>query len=557
MICKMSWRKRRKLPPTVQVHLVDEQTVEVFGRRMSSDQKDLIQVALGQPKRRQRYQVSNETALPLQKLALDNKWEYEGVPVILLQLMDQLRTRKVDNVVTDNKPEFKKVWESLHNHQRVGVLESIQHYKGKVLIGDEMGLGKTHEGVALITYYMHEGKTLIVCPSYLRYHWESALMDIAGILPTDVCVIKKATDAPYGRFVIASYDIVVRDDCVVKRKSFNMLLCDESHYLKNRKAKRTMQLLAMSKRSTRIVLMSGTPALNKPIELFSQMHMIRPVFVKYSTHFAKRYCDGKMTDYGYDERGHSCDEELHWLLKKVYMVRRLKRDVLNLPKKTRQKVVLGIEDQYLEDIRSSFKQWRAINQSLVHTTDVAIKQRKNHQRKALVSELFRQTAKAKLNAMKLWFKDFLDKDEPVLFFAYHMDTLDQMESVCGTRPYIRIDGSTSAEKRHHYVEKFQQGEVKIALLSIMAAGTGITLTKASSVVFGELFWVPGIMIQAEDRAHRLTQQNPVTIYHLLGKDTLDDHVYRKLIDKLKTLDALVDQRGDRTLEGTEIEDLIT
>jgi SNF2 family DNA or RNA helicase len=545
----MSWRKRRKLPPTVQVHLIDENTVEVFGRRLSSDQKDLIQTALGQPKRRQKYRISNHTALPLQKLAMDNKWEYEGVPVILLQLMEQLKTRKLDPFVTDNKPEFVKIWHTLHDHQQIGVTESIQHYKGKVLIGDEMGLGKTHEGVALILYYMHEGATLVVCPSYLRYHWENALVDLGGIDPAEICVIKKATDVPYGRFVIASYDIVVRDKCALKKGMYNMLLCDESHYLKNRKAKRTMELLNLSKTSKRVVLMTGTPALNKPIELFSQMHMIRPVFVKYSTHFAKRYCDGKMTDFGYDERGHSCDEELHWLLKKVYMVRRLKRDVLNLPKKTRQKIVLGVDDDCLEEIREGFKKWRAINQSLVHTTDVAIKQKKNHQRKALVSELFRQTARAKVNAMKLWFKDFLNKGEPVLFFAYHMETLDQMETICDGQEYIRIDGSTSMEKRQQYVDKFQRGEVKVALLSIMAAGTGITMTKASSVVFGELFWVPGIMIQAEDRAHRLTQENPVTVYHLLGKNTLDDHVYRKLIEKLKTLDALVDQREDRTLEG--------
>jgi SWI/SNF-related matrix-associated actin-dependent regulator 1 of chromatin subfamily A len=75
------------------------------------------------------------------------------------------------------------------------------------------------------------------------------------------------------------------------------------------------------------------------------------------------------------------------------------------------------------------------------------------------------------------------------------------------------------------------------------------LTAAQTVVFGELYWVPGVMLQCEDRVHRISQQKPVTIYHLLGKNTLDDHIYKQLIVKLKTLDTLVDQRGDRTLEG--------
>ena len=545
----MSWRKRQKLPPTIQVHLVADKMVEVFPRRLSIDQKILVQHALHKDKRKQKYTISLTEALPLQKLAMDNRWDYNGVPVLILQLLDELKQRKLDDFATDDKPDFLTLWHQLHAHQKTGVLEIIQYFKGRVLLGDEMGLGKTHQGVAVVLYYKEEGRTLIVCPSYLRYHWESSLVDLGGVSPDDITVVKKATDTPTAAFVIVSYDLVAREDCGVTGH-FNTLLCDESHYLKNRKAKRTLKVLKISKNCKRVMLMTGTPATNRPIELFSQMHMIRPAFVKYSTHFAKRYCDGKMTDFGYDERGHSCDEELHWLLKKVYMVRRLKRDVLHLPKKTRQKVVLAVDDcASTRLLQEGFKRWKAINQSLVHTTDSAIKQRKNHERKRLVSEMFRQTAKAKTKAMQAWLKDFIDSDHTFLFFAYHMDTLDAMESICSGKEYIRIDGKTNADKRQEYVQKFQNGGAKIALLSIMAAGTGLTLTAAQTVVFGELYWVPGVMLQCEDRVHRISQQKPVTIYHLLGKNTLDDHIYKQLIVKLKTLDTLVDQRGDRTLEG--------
>ena len=188
-------------------------------------------------------------------------------------------------------------------------------------------------------------------------------------------------------------------------------------------------MLKIAKKATRILLMSGTPALNRPIELFSQMHIIRPAFAKYSTHFAKRYCDGKMTDYGYDDRGHSCDEELHWLLKKVYMIRRLKRDVLDLPHKTRHTIVLEIDENLLTDIKSGFKKWKRINQDLIHVQNEAIKNKKNHERKALVSELFRLTGLAKLQAMQKWFKNLLELNKPFLFFAYHKNTLDAMERV--------------------------------------------------------------------------------------------------------------------------------
>lgn len=555
----MSWRKRRKLPTTIQVHMLDDDRVEVFGRRMNMAQKILLQNTLQQPKRKQKYKIPNALAIPLQKLAMDNKWEYEGIPVLLLQLKDQLRTRTLDPFYTDDKPHFSKLWKELHTHQQDGVAQIIQYYKGKALLADDMGLGKTHQGVAIALYYMMEGRVLIVCPSYLRFHWEHALTEIGGIPPKDVLVIKKTEEKPICLFNIISYDMLPRDKCEVKKNKFSMLICDESHYVKNRKAKRTKAMMNIAKYCKRILFMTGTPALNRPIELFSQMHMIRPAFAKYSTHFAKRYCDGKMTDYGYDDRGHSCDEELHWLLKKVYMVRRLKRDVLNLPKKTRHTVILEINEGLLTDIRDGFAKWKKMNRELMLIQDTAIKNKKNHERKALVSELFRMTALAKVEAMQRWVKDLIEQDKPFLFFGYHMNTLDMMEDACRGTSYIRIDGSTPSEKRQQSVLKFQRGDAKIALLSIMAAGTGITMTAASIVVFGELFWVPGVMIQAEDRVHRLSQKHPVDIYHLLGKDTLDDHIYKNLISKLKTLDALVDKREDRTLEGettTEFEESI-
>ena len=83
----------------------------------------------------------------------------------------------------------------------------------------------------------------------------------------------------------------------------------------------------------------------------------------------------------------------------------------------------------------------------------------------------------------------------------------------------------------------------------MAAGTGVTLTRVSECVFGELYWVPGVMIQAEDRVHRISQEKRVDIQYLLGTDTIDTYVHPSLCKKLATLDTVVDQRTDRTFKG--------
>ena len=115
---------------------------------------------------------------------------------------------------------------------------------------------------------------------------------------------------------------------------------------------------------------------------------------------------------------------------------------------------------------------------------------------------------------------------------------------------MRIDGSTPAKVRNENVEAFQNDPtIRIAVLSIAAAGTGLTLTRVSECVFGELYWVPGVMIQAEDRVHRISQENKVNIQYLLGADTLDSYVHPALCKKLNTLDSLVDKRTDRTFVG--------
>jgi SWI/SNF-related matrix-associated actin-dependent regulator 1 of chromatin subfamily A len=85
----------------------------------------------------------------------------------------------------------------------------------------------------------------------------------------------------------------------------------------------------------------------------------------------------------------------------------------------------------------------------------------------------------------------------------------------------------------------------------MAAGTGVTLTRVSECVFGELYWVPGVIIQAEDRVHRISQTARVDIRYLLGQDTLDTYVHPSLCKKLSILDNLVDKRADRTLGSTK------
>ena len=132
-----------------------------------------------------------------------------------------------------------------------------------------------------------------------------------------------------------------------------------------------------------------------------------------------------------------------------------------------------------------------------------------------------------------------------------------MDGICETldnlnTSYIRIDGSTPLKKRNENVEDFQNNRAQVAVLSLLAASTGLTLTASSTMVFGELYYVPGTILQAEDRIHRVSQTNQCDIRYIIAKDTLDEHIYKMLKWKLETLDNLLDGRNDRTLDGDTI-----
>ena len=111
--------------------------------------------------------------------------------------------------------------------------------------------------------------------------------------------------------------------------------------------------------------------------------------------------------------------------------------------------------------------------------------------------------------------------------------------------YIRIDGRIDVKKRYEAVKKFQNDpKCTVAILSLTASSQGITLTAAQCVVFAEMHWTPGIMIQAEDRAHRIGQASSVTVYYLYGEDTIDSLIYPRLRLKSEVIANVVDGKSD-------------
>lgn len=159
------------------------------------------------------------------------------------------------------------------------------------------------------------------------------------------------------------------------------------------------------------------------------------------------------------------------------------------------------------------------------------------QQGALLKYFF-ETSASKILAVRDYIIDLLESGRKFLVFAHHKMMLDDIASCLTQKKYkfIRIDGSTPAGVRQSLCDQFQQNkECLVAVLSITAANTGLTLTEASAVVFAELFWNPGALVQAEDRVHRIGQKNSVNIHYLVAKKTADDYLWPLIQNKLEVL----------------------
>ncbi|KAF8821191.1 SWI2/SNF2-containing protein [Cardiosporidium cionae] len=436
---------------------------------------------------------------------------------------------------------------------------------GRVLIGDEMGLGKTLQSLAIAAYYCDDWPLLVVCPSSIRFQWrDQAIRWLPHHLkPQDICVVTSGkTQIPSKiKMVIISYDLISSNSKF--QQAYQTIICDESHYLKNIQAKRTQVLTPIVRHSRRAILLSGTPALNKPIELYQQIAVLLPDFGSYQE-FAARYCEQQLN--WFTKRmefvGHKHVDELHLFLKNTIMIRRLKKDVQKeLPPKLRSRVPIEVPEKEMREIRDKMKFLNSVDEGFSEKFQLKegppepLKSG-NKGSQQLISELFTLTGRAKIKGATDYISYLIQADCKFLVFAHHKEMLDALEKQTQKEKitYIRIDGSTDMAKREVYVKKFQsEAQCKVALLSITACGQGLNLTAAGIVVFAELYWVPGQMIQAEDRSHRIgTDFASVDIHYLIAEKTLDENVWKTLTRKWGVMTSTLDGAAE-ALSAQQVE----
>jgi SWI/SNF-related matrix-associated actin-dependent regulator 1 of chromatin subfamily A len=412
----------------------------------------------------------------------------------------------------------------------------------RLFIADEQGLGKTVEALATLEA---DGAfpAVVICPASLKLNWER---ETNHWLPhrSVAVVVPGMAVPPAADIVVINYELVTRHEGAINRIKPKALVIDESHYCKNPRAKRTQAVRRVAGRLPDKALklaLTGTPVLNHAEELISQLRVI-----------------GRLEEFGSGARfakqfeGEDLEERVHWHLRRHCFVRRLKKDVLpQLPAK-RQVVVpisLSNEAEYRLAERDVIA-WLREQPLDLKELNAKIARTLRAQRLAQLGTLQRLAATGKLNAALTWIHDFLASGEPLVVFARHVEV--QKAVVERFPDALHLLGDDNVAAREASVQAFQQEDgPQLIVGATRVAAQGITLTRASNVAFLELEWTPALHDQAEDRCHRIGQDDAVTAWYLLAADTIDETMAKLIQRKRATVGAVTDGRrigGDGMVE---------
>ncbi|KAM9629783.1 SWI/SNF-related matrix-associated actin-dependent regulator of chromatin subfamily A-like protein 1 isoform 3-T5 [Morphnus guianensis] len=476
--------------------------------------------------------------------------EVEPLPEAVIQTFAaqiQRSTSQTDVPDADLSVVDSKIVTSLMPFQREGVNFAILR-NGRLLLADDMGLGKTIQAICIAAYYRKEWPLLVVTPSSVRFTWAEAFHRwLPSLSPGSTNVIVTGKDNLTASLInIISFDLLSKMDKQLK-STFKVVIIDESHFLKNVKTARCRAAMPLLKAARRVILLSGTPAMSRPAELYTQIMAVQPAFFSQFHSFGLRYCDARKMPWGWDYSGSSNLTELKILLEESIMIRRLKSDVLSqLPAKQRKMVVVAPEG-----ISAKTKAVLA-----AEAKKMAKGYESKQQEKEALLLFYNRTAEAKIHSVVEYILELLESgNDKFLVFAHHKIMLDAIVTELEKKhvEYIRIDGSTPSAERQFLCQKFQFSEKQVvAVLSLTAANMGLTLSAADLVVFAELFWNPGVLIQAEDRAHRIGQTSSVNIHYLVAKGTADDYLWPMIQEKIKVLGeaGLSETNFSKTAEST-------
>lgn len=413
--------------------------------------------------------------------------------------------------------------------------------RNKSYLAHSPGLGKTAQVLTAIS--MKPGRTLIVVPAFLKITWAREITkwfikDFASI--SIINNVNSNTDAD---FLIVSDALLINGAilALLIKQKFRHVVIDEAHRFKTPNASRTLALFGgrskkiqssgLIYKAEHAVALSGTPMLNRPIELWPVLFAMAPETIDFMSYheFGFKYCSPIRNEYGWLFLGSSNENELRERITKKFFQIIKKADVLpDLPAKVRE-VILMTSDPRSPEIKVLDK--------------IAVKkfEAKPDLDLGEYAELRQINGLAKVDWVVAFVRDILtsNPDESILLFGHHREVVSQLAiKLSEFRPRV-IQGGVTSETRTEIEDRFQAGKCRLVIGNISAMNLGLTLTRATRVVFAEYDWTPAANTQAEDRANRIGSKWSIYCQYIVLPDSIDEEILNSNLIKQNRIEKVI------------------
>jgi len=465
-------------------------------------------------------------------------------------------------------PIDEELTEVLRDYQKFGYkwLKTLSHYGFGGILADDMGLGKTLQVLAFIKEERKFEKRpcLVVAPTSLIYNWKA---EADKFVPQLKVKIIHGTKAERERLLVASgeSDIIVtsygslkRDIAIYKKLDFSYVFIDEAQHIKNPNTLNANSVKSLKAKG--YFAMTGTPIENSLTELWSIFDFIMPGYLMNYSNFVNKF--EKPIVQNNDK------EKLDILSKFIrpFVLRRLKHEVLKeLPEKIESKVIADMTTEQRKLYAAYLKQAqrevaaeireRGIERSKIKILALMMRLRQICCHPALFVENYKGGS-GKLETLLEIVENSIDSGHRMLLFSQFTGMLDVIGKALNEsgRSYFYLDGSTKAKDRIDMVNRFNNGEKDIFLISLKAGGTGLNLTGADVVVHYDPWWNPAVEDQATDRAYRIGQTKNVQVFKIIAKGTIEEKIF-ELQEKKRGLINNVIQPGEDLLTRLSEEEI--
>jgi SNF2 family DNA or RNA helicase len=474
----------------------------------------------------------------------------------------------------DIQPELPSTLQAeLRDYQVVGFdwASRLAHWGAGACLADDMGLGKTLQALALLLSRAADGPSLVIAPTSVCFNWQQEAVKFAPTLNIKIyadAVSREERDSlladlsPFDCVVI-SYGLLQRESEKLSDMKWNTVIADEAQALKNPSAKRTKAACAL--RADFKMIMTGTPIENDLTELWSLFRFSNPGLLGNLKRFGQRFIAPIENAKEDKLAARQASMALKTLIQ-PFILRRMKNQVLTeLPSRTEININVELEAEeraFYEALRlnaidniSEASQYSKAGEQKIRMLAELVKLRQACCNPKLIMPESRIES-GKLKALQKLLEELKKNKHKALIFSQFVGHLQliksHVESMGLSLQYL--DGSTPQKERQQRVNAFQSGEGDVFLISLKAGGSGLNLTAADYVIHMDPWWNPAVEDQASDRAHRIGQTRPVTIYRLIAKATIEEKIVSLHQRKRDLADQLL--AGNDVASKLSVEDML-